>query len=78
MHTYTVAEVAQLLGRSVETVRAGLILGKYPFGTAIKPPGGKRYNFVLYPKKVEEYVGDVNELKRELGIPIPGEEENEN
>ena len=60
-HVYTVKEVAELLGRSPGTVRAGLKMGIYPFGCAIKKPGAKVTTFVFYPKKVEEYLGNLED-----------------
>lgn len=54
---YSIKDVAEAIGTSAETVRAGLIRGCFPFGTAFKKDGSKIYTYVLYPRKVEEYLG---------------------
>lgn len=61
-----IKDVADALSVSSETVRAGLQLGVYPFGTAFRQDGSKRYTYVLYPKKVREYVGDELLEKKEI------------
>lgn len=54
--------VARSLGVSDNTLRAGLRQGKYPFGTAFKSKEDNRtYVYVLYPKKVQEYIGEIEE-----------------
>ncbi len=62
----TIAEVAKALGKSPGTIRAGLQLGVFPFGTAFKLPGHKTYNYTLYPKKVAEYmeINGYNDVER--------------
>lgn len=52
-----IEDVAKALGQSPSTIRAGLQLGVYPFGTAFKQPGHKTWTYTLYPKKVAEYIG---------------------
>lgn len=52
-------DVAKMLGVSVETVRIGLQVGAYPFGTAFKAKGSTHYTYVIYPQKVREYIGQL-------------------
>jgi predicted transcriptional regulator len=53
----TVKEVAELLGTTEQTIRVGLQQGVFPFGVAFKrSKKGKNYTYVIYPKKVTEYV----------------------
>lgn len=53
----TINDVAKALGKSPETIRMGLQLGVYPFGSAFKRPGKKRWNYTLYPEIVKQYIG---------------------
>lgn len=54
----TVKEVAELLGKTQQTIRIGLQLGMFPFGTAFKTnPENKSYTYVIYPEKVKQYIG---------------------
>lgn len=54
----TVKEVADLLGKTQQTIRIGLQLGMLPFGTAYKTkPDNKSYTYVIYPEKVRQYIG---------------------
>lgn len=53
----TIKEIARTLGKSEQTIRKGLQMGVYPFGTAFKLEGSTVYNYTLYPAKVEEYIG---------------------
>lgn len=54
----TVKEVAELLGTTEQTIRVGLQQGVFPFGVAFKrSKSGKNYTYVIYPKKVKEYIG---------------------
>ena len=54
----TVKEVAELLGKTQQTIRIGLQLGVLPFGTAYKTnPENKSYTYVIFPEKVKEYIG---------------------
>ena len=56
---YKVTDIAKALGVSPETVYMGLRLGVYPFGTAFKKEGKQSYTYVLYPKVVERYIGEI-------------------
>lgn len=54
----TVKEVAELLGKTQQTIRIGLQLGVLPFGVAYKTnPENKSYTYVIYPEKVKQYIG---------------------
>lgn len=58
MKKLTVKDVAQRLGVAETTIRAGLQIGAFPFGTAYKKDGCKTWTYVLYPAKVAEYIGE--------------------
>ncbi|MCI9596640.1 MAG: hypothetical protein HFE75_04950 [Firmicutes bacterium] len=49
--------IAEALGKSAQTIRVGLQLGKYPFGMAHKNPGANNFIYTYFPPKVKEYVG---------------------
>lgn len=53
-----IKEVAAALGQSQETIRMGLQLGVYPFGTAYKKPGNQNWTYTIFPAKVKEYIGE--------------------
>lgn len=54
----TVKEVAELLGKTQQTIRIGLQLGVLPFGTAYKTnPENKSYTYIIFPEKVKQYIG---------------------
>ena len=53
-----VKEVAELLGKTQQTIRIGLQLGVLPFGVAYKTnPDKKSYTYIIFPEKVKEYIG---------------------
>lgn len=55
----TVKEVAEMLGKNEQTIRIGLQLGVFPFGTAYKTkPENKSYTYVIFPEKVRQYIGE--------------------
>lgn len=57
-----VKEVAALLGTTEQTIRVGLQQGVFPFGVAFKrKQSNKNYKYVIYPQKLKEYVGGLNE-----------------
>lgn len=51
----TIKEAAKRMGKSQPFVRAGLRLGCFPFGTAIKT--STKWNYYISPEKFNEYVG---------------------
>ena len=56
--------IANALGKSPQTIRLGLQLGKYPFGVAYKNEGRDRYTYTFYPPLVKQYVGiDIGPLE---------------
>lgn len=58
--TMTVSEVAKMLGTSPLTLRIGLQQGIFPFGVALKTSeNSKNYKYVLYPNKVREFCGEL-------------------
>ena len=64
-----VNDLYKLTGICPQTIRVGLQQQLFPFGTAFKLPGNKKYTYVLYPEKVKEYFGlteeDLKKLKEE-------------
>lgn len=56
-----IADVAARLNKSQQFVRLCLQRGLFPFGTATKLPGSNRWNYVIFPEKFREYVGDLKE-----------------
>lgn len=56
-------DIAKALGVSPETVRVGLQQNVYPFGCAFKKDGNQNYSYVLYPAKVKEYLGVVENVQ---------------
>ena len=63
-----VRDVAKILNKGDQCIRIGLQRGLFPFGTAINA-GGNRYNYIIYPEKFKEYIGEKN-ISRALNIPI--------
>lgn len=57
----TVENAASCLGKSVSTVRQGLINGVFPWGAAVQM-SESRYSYVIYPKLFQEMVGTVDDL----------------
>ncbi|MDY2987910.1 MAG: hypothetical protein SOR77_09785 [Peptoniphilus sp.] len=54
-----VSDVAEMLGKTQQTIRIGLQRGIFPFGAAYKlDENNKRYVYVIYPEKVKEYLGE--------------------
>lgn len=53
----TPADAAEALGVTAQAIRIGLQRGIYPFGWAVKMPGG-RYTYVISPKLYRDYVGE--------------------
>lgn len=51
---------AKKLQIAEETLREGLRQGAFPFGTAFKIKDSSYWKYVIYPKKFEEYVGNIN------------------
>ena len=54
MEKMKVADVAQKLGISPQSLRLGLQRGELPFGSAIKTSG--KYTYIIYEKKLREYL----------------------
>ncbi|MDY4128674.1 hypothetical protein [Peptostreptococcus porci] len=62
-----VSDVATMLGVTDQAIRVGLQRGVYPFGIAFKSnERNKKYCYVIYPKKLKEYVGN-SRYKEVLG-----------
>lgn len=53
----SVAETAEILGKTQQFVRIGLQRNLLPIGTAIQVSGGK-YTYHISAKKLREYIGD--------------------
>lgn len=58
MEVITVEYVARRLGKSPQFIRVCLQRGLLPFGTACKMPNSTTYNYVIFPNKFREYVGE--------------------
>ena len=61
------ADVAEILGVSVQTVRVGLQQGYFQFGWAIKTTPN-RYTYAISPKLFEEYLGKMRGEKAEEAV----------
>lgn len=61
MTKITIKEASKKLGIAQTTLREGLYLGKFPFGTGFYNEGSTIRTFVIYPEKFKEYVGGQNE-----------------
>lgn len=53
----TVAQAAALLGKSNLFVYEGLRRGVLPFGKAYKLPGSDKWNYIISPPALYEYIG---------------------
>lgn len=49
----TIAEVARHMGKAQTYVRACLIAGRLPFGSAVKRPGSSKWSFHIVPEAFE-------------------------
>ena len=56
MSKLKVNDVAQMLGISPQSLRLGLQRDQFPFGVAIKT--SNRYTYVIYEKKLKEYIDE--------------------
>ena len=65
LRNVTIAQCADLLGKSRQFVRVSLQRGAAPFGYAVKVTGGK-WSYHISPKKLNEYIGGVDEA---ISIP---------
>mgnify|MGYP000155396826 FL=1 len=54
-----IEKIAKALHTSPSTIRQGLIQKVLPFGCAVEC--NKRYAYIIFPPKVEEYVGKYKE-----------------
>ncbi|MBQ6945393.1 MAG: hypothetical protein IJN43_13860 [Ruminococcus sp.] len=52
-----VEDVARMSGHSPQTIRLGLRLGIFDFGTAFKREGSENFTYIIYPEKVYELYG---------------------
>ena len=62
--TLSTKETSQILGKTEQFVRIGLQRGILPFGHAVMM--GKEWSYVIYKKKLEEYVGELEQYSGEL------------
>ena len=53
----TIEEVAKIVGKSPQTIREGLKIGAFEFGTAFQLPGSTRYTYTIYPERVYALYG---------------------
>lgn len=63
-YTISVERAAEILGKPATTIRTGLQQGVFPFGAAIEMKG--RYSYVIYKKKLEDYVGKITETEEKV------------
>lgn len=56
----SVEEAARIMGASAQFVRMGLRDQRFPFGYAVKMPGG-RWSYYINEKKFREEFGDYGE-----------------
>lgn len=62
MERMTINECAKLTGLSPLTIRVGLQQGALPFGAAFKTQeSNHNYTYVIYPEKVKEYFGGMED-----------------
>ena len=66
MKTLTIEQTARILNKNPQLIRLGLQQDKFSFGTAIK--NKKEYSYVIYKKKLEEYIGEIKEWKKRWNI----------
>lgn len=70
MGRVTVNDVAKVLGKDPNVVRAYIRSGLFPFAVATKMPGRKHWDYTIFPAKFEEYCvtggkPDLSKLMRE-------------
>lgn len=56
MSKLTINDVSLMLGISPQTLRLGLQRNQFPFGVAIKT--SSKYTYVIYDKKLKEYIDE--------------------
>ena len=56
MRKITPAMMAEAMGTTAQTVRAGLQQGVFNFGAAMQQ-SGRKYTYVIFPEKAREVVG---------------------
>ena len=54
----SIKEVAKIMGKGEQCIRIGLQRGLFPFGAAVNVTGN-RFNYIIYPNKFREYIGDL-------------------
>ena len=59
--TLTVKETSKILGKTEQFIRIGLQRGILPFGHAVLMD--KEWSYVIYKKKLEDYVGEICDKK---------------
>lgn len=52
----TIKDASRMLGRSEATIREGLKVGAFEFGTAFKKEGNQKWTYVIYPEKFKACV----------------------
>lgn len=63
---YKIQDVADVLETTPQTIRILLQRGQLPFGIAYKKDeSNKNYQYILFPEKVREYLGDIRSRERE-------------
>ena len=61
----TVKAVAKKMGISEQTLRLIMQQGICPFGAAVKLPESSSFDYIFYPAKLREYVGEVDGMDEE-------------
>ena len=59
MKTLSVKDTAKILNKTEQFIRLGLQQNKFPFGAAVK--NEKEFSYVIYKKKLEEYIGEISD-----------------
>lgn len=57
IETYSVEEVAEILGKPPQFVRLGLQQGTLPIGAAVRGSGG-RYSYLIPKEKFDLWIGE--------------------
>ena len=59
MKTLSIKQAAKILNKPEQFIRLGLQQNKFPFGAAVK--NEKEYSYIIYKKKLEEFVGGIDD-----------------
>jgi hypothetical protein len=57
---FSVRDISELLGKGDQFVREAMKAGIFPFAIASRAPNSQHYTYYVNPKKVKEFVGEVD------------------